>query len=158
MLNGFRSGDTGFDVANVDIGMASVSRRLLTRLDYEEIKKRRREHFQLLAEEFTAEAVRTDLDPGVCPLFFPLLVGDKGRATEALWSRGVMATPLWNEGDVSLGLHEGEASRFLRRHVLELPIHQDLSEDHLKYMARQVRNLGIALRSESIREPEFQPV
>ena len=151
-------GDTGFDVANVDIGMASVSRRLLTRLDYEEIKKRRREHFHLLAEEFTAEAVRTDLDPGVCPLFFPLLVADKGRAAQALWSRGVMATPLWNEGDVSLGLHEGEASRFLRRHVLELPIHQDLGQDHLTYMARQVRNLGIALRSESIREPEFQPV
>jgi dTDP-4-amino-4,6-dideoxygalactose transaminase len=151
-------GDTGFDVANVDIGMASVSRRLLTRLDYEAIKKRRREHFHLLAEQFPAEAVRTDLEPGVCPLFFPLLVADKARAAQALWSRGVMATPLWNEGDASLGLHEGEASRFLRRHVLELPIHQDLNQKHLTYMARQVRDLGIALRSESIREPEFQPV
>jgi hypothetical protein len=55
-------------------------------------------------------------------------------------------------------LDEGEASRFLRRHVLELPIHQDLNQKHLTYMARQVRDLGIALRSESIREPEFQPV
>ncbi|MCC2642616.1 MAG: dTDP-4-amino-4,6-dideoxygalactose transaminase [Nitrospira sp.] len=151
-------GDTGFDVANVDIGMAPVSRRLLTRLDYDDIKKRRHEHFHRLAEEFTAEAVRTDLEPGVCPLFFPLLVADKERAAQALWSRGVMATPLWNEGDVSLGSHEGEASRFLRRHVLELPIHQDLSQEHLVYMARQVRDLGIALGSESIREPEFQPV
>lgn len=69
-----------------------------------------------------------------------------------------MATPLWNEGDASLGLHEGEASRFLRRHVLELPIHQDLNQKQLTYMARQVRDLGIALRSESIRDPEFQPV
>jgi len=150
-------GDTGFDVANVDIGMASVSRRLLTRLDYDDIKKRRREHFHLLAEEFTAEAVRMDLAPGVCPLFFPLVVSDKERATQALWSRGVMATPLWNEGDVSLGLHEGDASRFLRRHVLELPIHQDLNQEHLEYMARQVRDLGIALRSWSVREREFQP-
>jgi perosamine synthetase len=150
-------GDTGFDVANVDIGMAPLSRRLLTRLDYDAIKKRRREHFHALGEEFVDEAVRTDLAPGVCPLFFPLLVADKGTAAEALWNRGVMATPLWNEGDVSLGSHEGEKSRFLRRHVLELPIHQDLSREHIEYMARQVRDLGIALRSRSIRKPEFQP-
>ncbi len=151
-------GDTGFDVANVDIGMAPLSRRLLSRLDYDAIKKRRREHFHVLGEEFVAEAVRTDLAPGVCPLFFPLLVADKGRAAQALWSRGVMATPLWNEGDVSLGSHEGEDSRFLRRHVLELPIHQDLSREHIEYMARRVRDLGIALRSNSVRTPEFQPV
>jgi hypothetical protein len=54
-------------------------------------------------------------------------------------------------------LHEGDASRFLRRHVLELPIHQDLNQEHLEYMARQVRDLGIALRSWSVREREFQP-
>ncbi len=151
-------GDTGFDLANVDIGMAPLSRRLLPRFDYEAIKKRRRENFYLLREEFAGEAVRADLAPGVCPLFFPLLVADKRHAARALWSRGVMATELWNEGDVSVSSHEGKDSRFLRRHVLELPIHQDLSRHHIAYMARQVKELGIALRSESVCMPEFQAV
>jgi dTDP-4-amino-4,6-dideoxygalactose transaminase len=152
-------GDTGFDLANVDIGMAPLSRRLLSRLDYDAIKTRRREHFHTLSEEFADEAVRADLAPGVCPLFFPLLVADKAHAARALRSCGVMATELWNEGDVSVSSHEAEASRFLRRHVLELPIHQDLNMKHIEYMVRQVRDLGIAFRSASTsRKPEFQPV
>jgi hypothetical protein len=151
-------GDTGFDLANVDIAMASLSRRLLTRLDYEVIKTRRRQHFQLLSEELAGEAVRADLAPGVCPLFFPLLVADKGYAARALWSRGVMATELWNEGDVSVRSHEGEVARFLRRHVLELPIHQDLSRRHIAYMVRQVRDLGIGLPAEFVRKAELQAV
>ena len=150
-------GDTGFDIANVDIGMARFSRWLLTRLDYDAIKKRRREHFHVLSKEFADEAVRVDLAPGVCPLFFPLLVADKENAARVLWDRGVMATPLWNEGDVSVRSHEAEDSRFLRRHVLELPIHQDLSRHHIEYMARQVRDLGIALCSASLPKPEYQP-
>jgi hypothetical protein len=110
-----------------------------------------------LGEEFGAEAVRTDLAPGVCPLFFPLLVADKGDAARALWRRGVMATELWNEGDVSVRSHEAEDSRFLRKHVLELPIHQDLTRQHIEYMARQVRDLGLGLRSVSIPKAEYQP-
>jgi dTDP-4-amino-4,6-dideoxygalactose transaminase len=151
-------GDTGFDIANVDIGMAPFSKRLLTRLNYELIKERRREHFRLLSQEFAAESVRTDLAAGVCPLFFPLLVSDKGAAARALWRRGVMATELWNEGDVSVTSHEAEDSRFLRRHVLELPIHQDLGRQHIEYMARQVRELGLARGSAFVRRTELQAV
>jgi perosamine synthetase len=151
-------GDTGFDLANVDIGMAPLSRRLLTRVDYEAIKKRRREHFHLLSEELAGEAVRTDLAPEACPLFFPFLAKEKGDAARALWNRGVMATELWNEGDVSVRSHEGEGARFLRRHVLELPIHQDLSRAHIEYMVRQVKDLGIGLPAEFVRKPELQAV
>jgi hypothetical protein len=151
-------GDTGFDIANVDIGMAPLSRRLLTRLNYESIKRRRREHFQRLSGEFAAECVRPDLAPGVCPLFFPLLVADKAAAARALWSRGVMATELWNEGDVSVASHEAEDSRFLRRHVLELPIHQDLGRQHIEYMVRQVKELGLAGPSKVLRTRELQAV
>jgi hypothetical protein len=69
-----------------------------------------------------------------------------------------MATELWNEGDPSVASHEAEDSRFLRRHVLELPIHQDLSLPHIDYMARQVRELGLARRSQSVGAAEYQAV
>jgi hypothetical protein len=32
-------------------------------------------------------------------------------------------------------------ARFLREHVLELPIHQDLTPRHLAYMAQQLSHL-----------------
>jgi hypothetical protein len=139
-------GDTGFNPSHVGIGMAPSSRWVLTGLDYESIQRRRRENFFGLREQLPNHAaVRTDLPPGVCPLFFPLLVADKRHASQALWQRGIMATELWNEGDPSAAEHEGPDARFLRRHVLELPIHQDITWPHIDYMARQVRELNIVL-------------
>jgi hypothetical protein len=38
------------------------------------------------------------------------------------------------------------AARFLREHVLELPIHQDLTADHMAYVARQVSSLRVGAR------------
>ncbi len=150
-------GDTGFNPAHVGIGMAASSRRLLRRLDYERIRSRRRDNYLKLREALAAHAaVRTDLPPGICPLFFPLLVSDKPRASRALWRRGVMATELWNEGDASVAGQEGPGARFLRRHVLELPIHQDITEPQIHYMARQVRELDLILPPFSAALKEFQ--
>jgi dTDP-4-amino-4,6-dideoxygalactose transaminase len=139
-------GDTGFNPSHVGIGMASWSRRLFTGLDYKTIHRRRRENFLRLQEQLPHHAaVRADLPPGVCPLFFPLLVANKTQASRSLAQRGVMATELWNEGDPSVAGHEGPDARYLRRHVLELPIHQDITWPHIDYMARQVRELDIVL-------------
>jgi len=139
-------GDTGFNPSHVGIGMASWSRRLFTGLDYKTIHRHRRENFLRLQEQLPHHAaVRADLRPGVCPLFFPLLVANKTQASRSLAQRGVMATELWNEGDPSVAGHEGPDARYLRRHVLELPIHQDITWPHIDYMARQVRELDIVL-------------
>ena len=144
-------GDTGFNPSHVNIGMASWSRRMLGCFDYEAIQHRRRANFLRLRERLPDHAaVRNDLPPGVCPLFFPLLVADKSDASRALAQRGVMATELWNEGDPSAAGYEGPDAQFLRRHVLELPIHQDITSPHIDYMARQVRELRIVL---PIRQP-----
>jgi perosamine synthetase len=150
-------GDTGFNPSHVNIGMASWSRKILLRLDYETIQRRRRENFLALWEQLPNHAaVRTDLPPGVCPLFFPLLVADKARASRALAQRGVMATELWNEGDPSSAGIEGPDAQFLRRHVLELPIHQDITWPHIDYMARQVRELNIVLPFAPAVRAQFQ--
>jgi len=139
-------GDTGFNPSHVNLGMAPWSRRVLGCFDYEAIQRRRRENFLRLREQLPDHAaVRTDLPTGVCPLFFPLLVNDKRGAAQALAERGVMATELWNEGDPSAAGHEGPDAQFLRRHVLELPIHQDITPPHIDFMARQVRALDIVL-------------
>jgi hypothetical protein len=76
-------------------------------------------------------------------LFFPILVQDKRSAAEALWRRGIGAVEFWNAGG-PLALNEGGAdAKYLRAHVLELPIHQDVTESQVEYIADQVLRLEL---------------
>jgi dTDP-4-amino-4,6-dideoxygalactose transaminase len=136
-------GDTGFDLATVDVGMSAVSSWLLHRCDWKTIRQRRRRNFLFLQERVAegATLLFENLPEGVCPLFFPLLVPDKRNAAEALWRRGIGAVEFWNEGDPEANREAFPDVQFLRDHVLELPIHQDLTPRQLGYMAEQVRSL-----------------
>ena len=79
-------GDIGWNQANVNIGMSEFCNSLMKGLDYEDIRRRRRENFLLLRERVAGRVVmpREDLKEGVCPLFFPILVRDKHEAAQAL--------------------------------------------------------------------------
>jgi len=138
-------GDSGFDLAAAQLRMSRVSHHLLDHLDYERIRTRRRENFERLGTllEGRAKPLLTSLPAGVCPLFFPLLVPDKAEAAHALWDRGIGAVEFWNEGDAGARGSEHSGALFLRRHVLELPVHQDLRPEQLAYMADEVARLGL---------------
>ena len=136
-------GDIGFNLADVDLAMSGMSERLLARMDFDGIRRRRAGNYRRLAETLAPEVIQVfpELPGGVCPLFFPIIVPDKHAAAEALRARGVDALEFWNDS-CEPGGHEMSAdARFLRRHVLELPIHQDLTERHIDHVARQVSTL-----------------
>jgi hypothetical protein len=67
----------------------------------------------------------------------PIVVEDKQDAAEELRAGGVDVLEFWNYGAHTTGL-ESDNTRFLRRHVLGLPIHQDLTARHMDYVAGQV--------------------
>jgi hypothetical protein len=136
-------GDIGFNRADVDLAMSRMSERLLARMNFEDIRRRRVENYRRLAARLAPDVIQLfpSLPDGVCPLFFPIIVPDKHVAAEALRGRGVDALEFWNES-VEPGGHEmGADARFLRRHVLELPIHHDLTPRHIDHVARQVSRL-----------------
>jgi hypothetical protein len=139
-------GDIGFNLDEVDLAMSGVSARLLERLDFADIKRRRIENYRQLASLIgdSVAPVFPVLPAGVCPLFFPVFVPDKAAAAEALRARGVDALEFWNESMES-GDEMGPSARFLRRHVLELPIHQDLTPAHIAHMARQIASLNLRM-------------
>jgi dTDP-4-amino-4,6-dideoxygalactose transaminase len=141
-------GDIGFNLEDVDLAMSPLSQRLLSRLDFEEIRRRRRENYQRLEERLGNQIIKVahDLPEGICPLFFPIIVADKHAAAERLRARGVDAVEFWNDSCEPGGHEMGADARFLRQHVLELPIHQDLTTRHIDHVARQVAalNLGLA--------------
>ena len=133
-------GDIGFALDEVDLAMSGVSARLLDRLDFDRIRRSRVENYRRLDAQLDPAVVRVfpGLPDGVCPLFFPILVPDKPAAARALQQRGIDALEFWNESTEGGGEMSADA-RFLRAHVLELPIHQDLTPRQIAYVAREVR-------------------
>lgn len=140
-------GTMAFDPRQQGLAMSALCHRLFKRFDYQEIRRLRRGNFLRLSERLEGRAtpLRTDLPEGVCPLFFPLLVKDKHAAALALWRRGIGAVEFWNQGDPEASLRGSSDAQFLREHVLELPIHQDLSAGQLEQMAGAVSELELKL-------------
>jgi len=139
-------GDSGFDLSAVNVGMSPICHALLPRLQYDRIKKVRRQNFAILTDRLRGNIplLEKDLAPGVCPLFFPLLVKDKQRTAAALAGRGIETIEFWNHGDPES--HRcGSHAEFLRRHILEIPIHQDVTQEAAEYTARQILELGVGL-------------
>lgn len=142
-------GDVGFETDHLDLEMSSFSRGLLKRFDYARIRESRRNNYRYLSERLTGHVSLLDkeMTAGACPIYFPILVDDKALAAKALRRRGVSAIEFWNYGAAGSAEHENPDTRFLRRHLLELPVHQDLEPSQLDYMVREIRKVVSVMRN-----------
>ena len=137
-MNRARVGDIGFNLDDVDLAMSRSSQRLLQRFNFDAIRRARVDNFHALRNAL-GDSVKIgggDLPEGACPLFLPILAADKTAAARALRARGIDALEFWNYG-AGDGADESSDIRFLRSHVLGLPIHQDVSPRQLSYIAAQ---------------------
>ena len=137
-------GDIGFNLDDVDLAMSRTSARLLQRFNFDAIRRQRIANYRALSHALdgSAKIAHADLPNGACPLFLPVLVADKASAATALRSRGVDALEFWNHG-AGDGVDESEQIRFLRSHVLGLPIHQDVTARQLSHIATEFANLHL---------------
>lgn len=137
-------GDDHLDPARVDLAMSRVCRAVLRRQDYEGIVERRRANFMRLAERLggTGTVLFDRLPEGACPLFFPLMVRDKVQLHRQLLDVGVEAINFWSRIPDFIAAGAFPEVERMRRGVLELPCHQDLSLAAVDSIA--VRVLGMA--------------
>jgi dTDP-4-amino-4,6-dideoxygalactose transaminase len=138
-LTSARVGDIGFNKADVDLRMSAASQRLLQRLDFAEIRRRRVSNYQALGQSLngSVQHLHSRLDTGVCPLFYPIVVDDKAATAQRLRERGVQALEFWNHGADDIAGESADV-QYLRSHVLALPVHQDLSPRQLHHLAASV--------------------
>jgi dTDP-4-amino-4,6-dideoxygalactose transaminase len=143
--NHLPAGDIGFDLGKPNIGISELSAALLQRLDYHDIRQRRRENFRFLQQRLAGKIalVHTELGEDPCPLVFPLLAPDKPSAVRALRGLGISALDWWNDGPPEAKTDATPDIRFLRDHVLGLPIHQDITFRQVEYMAERVSKLNL---------------
>jgi dTDP-4-amino-4,6-dideoxygalactose transaminase len=140
-------GNIGFRIDHVDYAMTPLSRSILGRLDYVEIVRRRRANFAAMKDRLEGWTWLPNLrlTEGVCPLFFPIWVrGNKTEAAAALRREGIAAVEFWNYGEADATAEEFPDMDFMRRHVLELPIHQDVTLREIDHMVATLRRLGLS--------------
>lgn len=134
-------GDVGFEPSHLDVGMSSICHALLKRFDYFQITESRRRNYRYLHDRLSGHVNLLDkkLESGVCPIYFPILAADKASTAKALRKRGISAIEFWNYGAFGASDHENPDARFLRKHLLELPVHQDLDLGQLEYMVKETK-------------------
>ncbi|HYR41493.1 MAG TPA: DegT/DnrJ/EryC1/StrS family aminotransferase [Terriglobia bacterium] len=139
-------GDTGFEVSAVNTAMSQICHTMLDRFPYNRIKETRRRNFRILEDHLRGRVALVDktLADGMCPLFFPLLTRDKQTAASALAKRGIESVEFWNSGDPE-SHRAGSGAEFLRRHLLEIPIHQDVTPEAAEYTAKEILRLRLGL-------------
>jgi dTDP-4-amino-4,6-dideoxygalactose transaminase len=148
-VNRARVGDIGFTKADVDLSISPVSNHLLGHLDFDGIRTARVRNFHHLAAAFNGHtsALHRELGDGTCPLFYPLMVKNKPAAAAQLRARGIEPLEFWNEGAGVDDAKRKSATRYLRAHVLGLPLHQDLTPRHMDYIVNHVSDLQLGMAS-----------
>jgi perosamine synthetase len=113
---------------------------LLGTLSWQEIVQRRRRNYLRmganLRETCGANFLYDKLPAEICPLSFPLLVVNRDACVNALQAKGIAALPWWGGYHRDMMDSSGQVdARWLKNHLLTLPIHQGLNERHITYVA-----------------------
>lgn len=134
------TGTPSFDRGLVDLGMSPLSTFVAGRLDASEIvAARRRNYFLLLGRlRDRVPPIFGELPAGACPLFYPLAVEDKAVLAARLAERRIETVDFWRDAHPLCPREEFPEVEALRRRVLELPVHQDLSPEDVANVAAAV--------------------
>lgn len=137
-LRPLSTGTQSFDPASKDLGMSALSARIARRVDPAAVvAARRRNYFLLLGRlRDRTPPVFGQVPPGASPLFYPLLCPDKAAVAERLAAKGIETVDFWRVGHPLCPVAEFPETASLRRHVLELPCHQDLEPEDMAWVAR----------------------
>jgi dTDP-4-amino-4,6-dideoxygalactose transaminase len=125
--------------------MSSFTRQLIkTYAPLEIIFKRRRNYKTLgsLLKNYPGiTPLYDELPDQVCPLCYPLLVEDRDAMAKKLSHQSIDARGWWRGFHKMLPWPEFPEACYLKKHLLALPVHQDLTEPAIEYMARCVKQL-----------------
>ena len=143
-----------FSPQSADRGMSRITASLLRQTDAAKIVERRRRNYLRLQELLGAgEGIRPlygSLPEGVCPLAYPLLVANRRQWVAHLRDRGIIAIPWWEGHHRLFSWDEFAEAHDLKMRVLALPIHQDLDEKAMDYIAANLLCLSTISRELAI--------
>jgi len=135
------TGTQHFNREHVDLGMSPLTKRIALAQDLESIvEKRRRNYFFLLGRlRDVSTPLFNQLPPGACPLFYPMVVQDKAEVMGKLHAQGIDAIDFWRYFHPACDPAAFPEVAQLRRSIVEIPCHQDLSPEVMAEVASAAR-------------------
>ncbi len=129
-----------------DRALSRLSERLFQKVDKDAIVRKRRSNYlrllSLLPEGRGFKPLYEDLPPEVCPLGLPLLCNNRDALYTALLKRGVESAAWWPGFDRNMDWTRFSGARFLKNHVLLLPVHQNLGDGDMGYIAQSILSIA----------------
>ncbi len=137
------AGTQHFNRAHARLGPSRLTEHLLRVQDVPRIVSRRRRNYLYLLEALrdVSTPLFDTLPAGIAPLCYPLLVEDNRRFMEQLVDRGIEAVDFWREGHPACDVSRFPDVARLRRSVVEIPCHQDLTLETLASMVVTIRQV-----------------
>jgi perosamine synthetase len=142
------TGTQHFNRAHVDMGISPLTLQIARGLDMGQIVERRRRNFFFLLGRLrdVSQPLFSELAPGVCPLFYPIVVDDKPEVLQRLWAAGIHAVDFWRDHHPACNPSEFPEVTRVRNSIVEIPCHQDLDPETLTRMAKVVRDTLVAVQ------------
>ncbi len=116
-----------------------VSIRILARTDDERVATRRRAHFARLAQavrgQGAIEPAVVDLPAGACPSVFPIIARDPEAFIRRLIAARIPVDRYWQWCHPLFPATRFPVEADLKRRIVALPVHQDLTERELTLLA-----------------------
>lgn len=130
-----------FALGDVETGPTAVTRRLTTRVSDPAAAATRRANYARLHERLAhrVPAEFAMLPAGASPMVFPVAVDDKRAFLSSLARHGVVGLDLWSAFHPATPAEGFERERRLRRTVVGLPVHQELSGELVDHIADATR-------------------
>jgi perosamine synthetase len=126
--------------------LSFITKRILLSCDAELIISKRRQNFTSMLSLFKPydfiEPLFKELPPGVCPLYFPVLVDNRDELASKLYELGIDARAWWKGYHRGLPWKNFPEACSLKNRLLALPVHQDLSLDDIAYVVDNLISLS----------------
>jgi dTDP-4-amino-4,6-dideoxygalactose transaminase len=133
-----------FDPRWLDKRMSALSSAIVQMSNKADIIKRRRNNYETVLEALSgipgSKPLFPNLDDGVVPYVFPLLVDEPDRVFPWLRTAGVpvlrFSEDLWKGYDISTC----PVTAHYRRHLLQFPTHQSLQPNEIGWMISRIED------------------
>jgi dTDP-4-amino-4,6-dideoxygalactose transaminase len=131
-----------FRLERANWGMSWISRILLEHQRHERIRDIRVRNYELLLNNLVIndriKPIVSNLPKGCCPWLFPVITSETDSLQKFLKSNGVMGCRVWPYFHDTLPQKSFPYESMLKRDTFVLPVHQDINEDEVLYLAKVV--------------------
>jgi perosamine synthetase len=132
-----------YDKAIENLAASKVTRHILQHTCTETVIRTRRTNYAMLCnalkEAKVFQPLYGELPAGVCPLCFPVVTVDREAICLRLNGMGIGAVQWWAGYHRAFDWAEFPEARYLKENILAIPIHQQLCEREIEYIASALK-------------------